>query len=436
MQCQIFISYRRSDGVYPAYLLYSDLIDNRFQAFFDKCSMRSGAFPTQIEEKIRNCNDFIMVITKDYFCNRIFDENDWVLQEITIALQSKKNIIPYIIDDCFPEQNLLPERIRGIVDLQRFFQTEDITLFHQNNYKLISEYLTSKPLIESLGREVKNRTSIYDASYGDELIRLQLQSDATLSIDLDVFSKVLQKKKNLSVLDVGCAHGFVGQSRFSNNKFIKVCGIDKNSDCIEYAIQHFSDDKFKYGVIDVESNQFENQLSSLMEKESIKKFDVIFAALVVHHLGNPGKFIRSLRNFLSPNGILIIRGSDDRCKISSETELLDEIIRETSSVRGVSNRFLGRELYPLVVNNGYNSVQILTYATETSSLTFEEKQRLFQQAFSYRINCAKKQLELEYNEENLYKFKNLERLLAEFENKFYKRDFWYCHHHYVAVAKL
>ena len=242
MQCQIFISYRRSDGIYPAYLLYSDLLDNIFNVFFDKVSLRSGPFPVQIEEQIRNCNDFIMVITKDYFSNRIFDENDWVLQEITIALQSKKNIIPYIIDECFPDQNVLPNSIKSIVELQRFFQTGDITLFHQNNFRLISEYLISKPLIDSLEREVKNRTSIYDASYGEELIRLQLQSKATLSIDLEVLNKILRKNQNLSVLDVGCAHGFVGQSRFTNNKFIKVCGIDKNADCIEYAIQHFSDD--------------------------------------------------------------------------------------------------------------------------------------------------------------------------------------------------
>lgn len=436
MQCQIFISYRRSDGIYPAYLLYSDLLDNRFKVFFDKVSLRSGPFPAQIEEQIKSSNDFIMIITKDYFSERIFDSNDWVFREITTALKYHKNIIPYIIDDCIPEQNMLPDSIKSVVELQRFYQSGDITLFHQNNYKLISEYLTSKPLAEFAECEAKNRTSIYDASYGDELTRLQLQADAILPIDLEVLNKYLRKKQNLSVLDVGCAHGFVGQSRFNNNKFVKVCGIDKNADCIEFATKHFSDDKFKYEMIDVEGPLFEKQLSTFMEREGIRKFDVIFAALVVHHLGNPGRFIRALRNFLSPNGILIIRGSDDGSKISSETALLDEIIRETSSTKGVSNRFLGRELYPLLVNNGYNSVQILTFATETSNLTFEEKQSLFQQAFSYRINCAKKQLELKYNEENLYKFKKLEGLLAEFETKFYKRDFWYCHHHYVAIAKI
>ena len=435
MLCQIFISYRRSDGIYPSYMLASDLSDNGFNVFYDKISLRSGPFPPQIENHIKNCNDFIMIVTKDYFADRIFNSDDWVLREITLALQHNKNIIPYIIDDSFPSQDHLPIEINEIAEYQRFHQT-DITLFHQNNYKLINEYLVSKPLAESIEYGAKNRTSIYDANYGDELVRLQLQSNATLSIDLDIFGKILRNKRNLTVLDVGCAHGFVGQSRFKNNKFIKVFGIDKDTHCIEYALKNFSDDKFKYSVIDVEDSQFETELALMMKNEGVSKFDVIFAALVVHHLNDPGKFIRRLRNFLSPNGVLIIRGSDDGSKISSETDLLNEIIRETSSTRGVSNRFLGRELYSLVVNNGYNSVQIFTAATETSKMTFEEKQSLFLQAFSYRINTAKKQLELNYNEENLYKFKNLERLLAMFESKFYKRDFWYCHHHYIAIAKI
>ncbi len=42
---QIFISYRRTDGFYPAYLLYKELIGENFTVFFDLKSLRAGAFP-------------------------------------------------------------------------------------------------------------------------------------------------------------------------------------------------------------------------------------------------------------------------------------------------------------------------------------------------------------------------------------------------------
>ncbi len=37
---QVFISYRRKDGFYPAYLLYKELIENNYTVFFDIKSLR------------------------------------------------------------------------------------------------------------------------------------------------------------------------------------------------------------------------------------------------------------------------------------------------------------------------------------------------------------------------------------------------------------
>ncbi|MDY0075343.1 MAG: toll/interleukin-1 receptor domain-containing protein, partial [Acholeplasmataceae bacterium] len=71
----VFISYRRIDGVYPALLLFRDLVDSGYDVFFDFDSIRSGEFPQAIEEGIKGCIDFIMLVTKEAFSERIFDEN-------------------------------------------------------------------------------------------------------------------------------------------------------------------------------------------------------------------------------------------------------------------------------------------------------------------------------------------------------------------------
>ena len=86
----IFLSYRRSDGVYPAYQLYHDLCDANYSTFFDMKSMRSGPFPNQLRTAIHCCSDFILLATKDTFSERIFDEEDWIRIELKEAIESSR----------------------------------------------------------------------------------------------------------------------------------------------------------------------------------------------------------------------------------------------------------------------------------------------------------------------------------------------------------
>lgn len=71
---QIFISYRRTDGFYPAYLLYKELIGENFTVFFDLKSLRAGTFPDIIRENIENCTDFVLIVSESTFSERIYDE--------------------------------------------------------------------------------------------------------------------------------------------------------------------------------------------------------------------------------------------------------------------------------------------------------------------------------------------------------------------------
>ena len=61
---QIFISYRRKDGFYPAYLLYKELIVENFSVFFDLKSLRSGTFPDLIRQIIDVSTDFVLIVSQ------------------------------------------------------------------------------------------------------------------------------------------------------------------------------------------------------------------------------------------------------------------------------------------------------------------------------------------------------------------------------------
>ena len=90
MKNQVFISYRRTDGFYPAYLLYKELIENNYTVFFDLKSLRMGEFPDVIRKNIEECSDFILIVSQSTFSERIFEEGDWCAKRYVWRFRSIK----------------------------------------------------------------------------------------------------------------------------------------------------------------------------------------------------------------------------------------------------------------------------------------------------------------------------------------------------------
>lgn len=111
----VFISYRRSDGFETAQLIYYRLETAGYRVAFDMETLRSGKFDEQLYEYIDNCNDFILVVSKDALQLRENREDDWVRLEVAHAIKSKKNIIPVFLRDVqIPAKESLPEDIADL----------------------------------------------------------------------------------------------------------------------------------------------------------------------------------------------------------------------------------------------------------------------------------------------------------------------------------
>lgn len=429
MATQVFISYRRADGFYPALLLYRELIAANYSVFFDIKSIRMGKFPDIIKQNIEECTDFILIVSPSTFSERIFDDNDWVRKEIRLALSLNKNIITVFINTTIPET--LPEDIDKI----RYFngiQQLDPNLISENYKRLFKDFMISHPQIKP-SPFVNRRCSAYDVNFGDEFGRLQIQSRNSLNSDLSVLKKV---NAGGVVLDVGCAFGVVTLSRFDSDNYTRVIGIDKDNDSVAYACEH-TPEKFDFAVMDVEASDFRDQLSALMQSKNIESFDVIFISLVLHHLRDPYAALRKLRRFLSHDGVIIVRGSDDGTKIAypDEQALLPTIISKTLQAHNVSDRLHGRKIYDWLKQSGFANVKMYSFMRDTSSFDLDEREDLFRESFSYRINYFHKQLKLEpYTEENFHAFEEMETLLALFENEFMKETFWYAEYDYIGVG--
>ena len=109
---QVFISYRRKGGAVVAKLICSELQNRGYSVFYDYDSLKGGYFDDHIVDAIMNCKDFILVLPKRALA-RCRKKSDWVRQEIICALESKKNIIPVMVDGFeFPKR--IPAEISDV----------------------------------------------------------------------------------------------------------------------------------------------------------------------------------------------------------------------------------------------------------------------------------------------------------------------------------
>jgi tetratricopeptide (TPR) repeat protein len=121
----VFISYRRSDAGGHARALYRDLA-RRFdedRLFFDRSSIESGdVFPDKLRGAVVGCKVLLALIGPTWLdakgptgMRRLDDLGDFVRQEITLALEHGKRVIPVLFDDTpVPSAGQLPGALRGL----------------------------------------------------------------------------------------------------------------------------------------------------------------------------------------------------------------------------------------------------------------------------------------------------------------------------------
>ena len=115
----IFISYRREGGYDTAQLLYDRLTQMRYRVSFDLETLRGGKFNTQLYQRIEQCSDVLVIMSKDSLNLRENPDDDWFRLEIAHALKCGKNIVPVFLRDFkFPQKDDLPPDIADLVDYQ------------------------------------------------------------------------------------------------------------------------------------------------------------------------------------------------------------------------------------------------------------------------------------------------------------------------------
>lgn len=156
MAHKVFISYRNSDGKHFAKNIYETLKKCGFQPFYSEREFRGGdEFPTELEEKVQNCDVFILALTPGVYAGFLDHprEKDYVFQEIKTALKYNKVIIPFkdgeaisFTESDFPEElnniQTIDGRIRKIGDQHALVYHNDLEDPFRQLVKDIKKHVT------------------------------------------------------------------------------------------------------------------------------------------------------------------------------------------------------------------------------------------------------------------------------------------------------
>ena len=446
----VFISFKnldadgnRTEDSFIAERLYELFKEQGLNVFYSNKVLNelgAASYKKEIEEALENSSVLVSVATKKELL-----ESQWVAYEresfhndILSGRKVKACIVPFL---------------KGITGLDvprslRNYQTFQIGISSNGEVvDFVKKFLKSEDKKESFNyhkEEISLITgkhlSSYKAENKSELKRLRIQAINTREPDQNAIKYVLDhmpQKEQLSILDMGCAYGFVTKDRFAKIPNAKVIGVDRGEILIDYAKENSMFNGASYYVLDLEDEEVIDNLYEIMQKENIEKFDIIFASLVIHHLKNPNKLLRNIRKVLADDGYIIIRGSDDGSIVTyNDDGLIQKVVDLHLSCDGISDRLNGRKIYSQLVSSGYKNVKMINWVKEVSGMDLDERNEIFIERFSYRKNYIKTQCEKDpYNAANRKKLEEMEYLLSELENKFSEESFWYSEIDFVGVAQ-
>jgi tetratricopeptide (TPR) repeat protein len=115
----VFISYRRTNA-FHALAINQDLTQHGYDVFLDFQGIASGDFERVILENIRARDHFLVLLTPSAL-ERCGEPGDWLRREIETALDTKRNIVPLMLEGFDFRAPAIAKRLTGrLADLPKY----------------------------------------------------------------------------------------------------------------------------------------------------------------------------------------------------------------------------------------------------------------------------------------------------------------------------
>jgi|SRR5579859_692121 len=156
-----------------------------------------------------------------------------------------------------------------------------------------------------------------------------------------------------SVLEVGCGVGAQTVTLAQRSPDARFTSIDVSAESLAMARQRIA----RAGFTNVEFRQ-----ADIFDLPfSAESFDHVFVCFVLEHLAHPVSALRILKNLLRPGGSsTVIEGDHGSTYFYPESAdanaAIDCLVRMQREAGG--NALIGRQLYPLMIEAGFNGVHV------------------------------------------------------------------------------
>jgi SAM-dependent methyltransferase len=185
----------------------------------------------------------------------------------------------------------------------------------------------------------------------DNRENIRLQDQASTLVDLLHSDTIYPAGSH--VLEAGCGVGAQTVTLAKNSPDALITSIDISEASVAEARQKVT----RAGFTNVQFQQ--GDIFSLPYKPD--SFDHIFVCFVLEHLTKPIMALQALKDYLRPGGtITVIEGDHGSAYFHPDSNAAHQAIHCQVELqhRAGGNAMIGRELYPLLIGAGYNSIHV------------------------------------------------------------------------------
>lgn len=409
MDYNVFICYRGDEGGVLASNIYSDLClytNNKLKVFFaPRCVPHGDNFKAACLNTAGKVQLMILILSKGFF-DKCGDPDDIVFGELKSALANDDTkFLPIIMPDFdFKDTELSQwfddtevDRIKHIsaikfTDVYSFSSVDMLIPILRDK---VGEFSYIDAVTEGLARhDAKKRMHIsaegkenfFSDSNKTEKNRLKAQQELLMKFDVPVYDKCLQGKHGLYVLDLGCGNGVALMNRLGNRKEVdKIIGIEYDKAATDSANEKYGSEKAKFYCLDVESEDFKDELLEIMSENDIEKFDFVNLLAVMSHFKSPFKVLRTVKSVCRKGAIVFIRNIDDGLNICypDEEKRFERAFSLLARCDTTGYRYSGRELFTLLKRSGYKNITLEKTGLSSVSMDYDEKSAFFDVIFKF-----------------------------------------------------
>ena len=225
----------------------------------------------------------------------------------------------------------------------------------------------------------------YDNVHDVEGNRLRVQMNITRNFDMPVLHEILDGKKDLKVLDIGCNEGDNSMDRLAGFDIACYIGVDRSAVAINNAKSKYKDDQTHFYKLDVSEPDVAVDLTGILQRNRIERVDVIMVSMVLLHLENPKKLLRTLYPFLAPGGVIFVKDIDDRDNRADPDpgHIFDRGYEIVDRCGESGNRHIGREIGGWLTDAGYQKVKCVRRGLSTLGMSNDERLALYETYFGF-----------------------------------------------------